>query len=58
MGEGLGAAKASRACVGLYKLGRVPLFAPRTVGGSMAAGPAGDGDGDANRVLVGSVIRF
>jgi len=44
---------------GWLDIGIEYLYSHRELlGGSMASGPAGDGDGDANRLLVGGVIRF
>ena len=44
---------------GWLDIGIEYLYSHRELfGGSTAAGAAGDGDGDANRVLVGGVVRF
>jgi hypothetical protein len=44
---------------GWLDIGIEYLYSHRELfGGSMAAGAAGDGDGDASRVLVGGVVRF
>jgi hypothetical protein len=44
---------------GWLDIGIEYLYSHRELlGGSMAAGAAGDGDGDANRVLFGGIVRF